>query len=65
MGEPIGWKYKYLGILDRDDILNKDMNDEDGFEILRECAKCYNCVNIWPFAFVRYSAPILKWTKNI
>ena len=66
--------YKYLGILQFDDILHKQMKDRIVEEYLRRVKKLcrsalysgnlMSALNSWAVAVVRYSAGIVDWNKD-
>ena len=66
--------YKYLGILQVDDTLHKQMKEKIGDEYLRRVKKLCrsalyagnlaSALNSWAVAVVRYSAGIVEWNKE-
>ena len=66
--------YKYLGILEADTIKQVEMKNEIQKEYLRRTRKLLETklksrnlikgINIWAVPLVRYSGPILKWTRD-
>ena len=66
--------YKYLGILEADTIKQVEMKEKIQKEYLRRtrklletklCRRSLNKgINTWAVALVRYSGPILKWTRE-
>ena len=66
--------YKYFGILEADDIMHTDMKDKIKKEYYRRMRQLtssklnggniFRAINSRAVSFVRYSAGILKWTKD-
>ena len=66
--------YKYLGILEADDIMHTDMKDKIKKEYYRRVRQLTSsklnggntirAINSRAVSLVRYSAGILKWTKD-
>ena len=66
--------YKYLGILEFDDIVQKEMKEKVKTTYLKRLKfvlksklnsrNLINGINTWAVAEVRYSAGILNWTKD-
>ena len=66
--------YKYLGVLEGADILNRDMKEKVRKEYLRRVklvakSKLYGghlirAVNVWAVSVVRYSAGVLDWSDR-
>ena len=66
--------YKYLGILEADDIMHTDMKDKIKKEYYRRVRQLtssklnggnlFRPINSQAVSLVRYSAGILKWTKD-
>ena len=66
--------YKYLGILEADDIMHTEMKDKIKKEYYRRVRQLTSsklnggntirAINSWAVSVVRYSAGILKWTKD-
>ena len=67
-------EYKYLGILQADQIKQKEMKERVGNEYKRRVRKLLetklngqnviNAINTWAIALLRYSAAFLGWTKE-
>ena len=66
--------YKYLGVLEGADIMQKEMKNKIRLEYLRR-VKCVakselyagnsiRAINAWAIGVVRYSAGILDWTRK-
>ena len=66
--------YKYLGILEMDDICQEKMKEKvqkEYYKRVRTVLKSklnggnvINAINIWPEATVRYEAGIINWNKE-
>ena len=66
--------YKYLGILELDDIMHKEMKEKVKTTYLKRLKlvlksklnsrNLINAINTWAVAVVRYSAGIVNWTKD-
>ena len=66
--------YRYLGILEADDIMNTEMKDKIKKEYYRRVRQLTSskliggntirAINSWAVSLVRYGAGILKLTKN-
>ena len=66
--------YKYLGVLEADGIMSKEMKDIVRKEYLRRVQKVaesklyagnmVGAVNAWAVSVVRYTAGILEWTES-
>ena len=67
-------EYKYLGILQADQIKQKEMKERVGNEYKRRVRKLLetklngqnviNAINTWAISLLRYSAAFLGWTKE-
>ena len=55
--------YKYLGILDRDDIYQEKMKEKVIINELND-GNVINTINIWAVATVRYETGIINWNKG-
>ena len=74
IGDPDDGGYKYLGILEVDEILNKEMKENvtkvyvDRLTLLLKsklsARNLMMAINSWCVAVIRYSAGILNWTVN-
>ena len=66
--------YKYLGILEANDIMHTEMEDKIQREYYRKMKQLTSsklngrnrirAINSWAVSLVRYSAGILKWRKD-
>ena len=66
--------YKYLGILEADQIMHKEMKDCVRKEYYRSTRKIFKSklnggnsiksVNTWAVSLLRYSAAFIGWTRN-
>ena len=66
--------YKYLGILEADSIKLVEMKEKIRKKYLRITTKLLGIklfgrnlikgINTWAVSFVRYSGPLLKWTRE-
>ena len=66
--------YKYFGILDADTIKQVEMKDKIQKEYFRRtwklletklsCRNLIKRINTWAVPLVRYSGPLLKWTRD-
>ena len=66
--------YKYLGILEANYIMHTEMKDKiqnEYYKRVRQltssklnCGNIIRAINSWAVSLVRYSAGILKWTKD-
>ena len=66
--------YKYLGILEANDILHTEMKDKIQKEYCKRVRQLtlsklnggntFRAINSWAVFLVKYSAGILKWTKD-
>lgn len=66
--------YKYLGILELDDIMHKEMKEKVKTTYLKRLKlilksklnsrNLINAINTWAVSVVRYSAGIVNWTKD-
>ena len=69
-----GDSYKYLGIMEADQILRKEMKEKVNKEYLRRTKKVLKsklnggnsiaAINTWAVSLLRYSAAFLKWTRE-
>ena len=69
-----GDSYKYLGIMEADQILRKEMKEKVKKEYFRRPKKVLKsklnggnsitAINTWAVALLRYSAAFLKWTRE-
>lgn len=69
-----GKSYRYLGILETDEIKHKEMKNNLTKEYLRICrlrkllqsklnrVNVVNAISTWPVLVFRYSAPFVSWT---
>lgn len=71
IGEPNGSGYGYLGIIEQDDVLHREMKVKVKGVYQKMTLKpnlnaksLITAMSIWAAAVVRYSASILKWTKE-
>ena len=74
MSEPGNEGYKYLGILEFDNILTEEMKkkiQETYFKRMKLLLKSklnsrnlFLAINSWAVAVVRYAACIIKWDKD-
>ena len=66
--------YKYLGILELDNIKEKEMKDKFKYEYLRRTRlivksklngnNIVKAINVWTISLLRYGAGLLKWTRE-
>ena len=66
--------YKYLGILELDNIKEKEMKDKFKYEYLRRTrlivksklngSNLIKAINVWAISLLRYGAGLLKWTRE-
>ena len=69
-----GGGYKYLGILELDNIKEKEMKDKFKYEYLRRTrlivksklngSNLIKAINVWVISLLRYGAGLLKWTRE-
>ena len=74
LGDPTGGGYKYLGILENDKILTREMKEhvsalyKKRLKLLLKtklnARNLITAINSWAVAVVRYSAGFLDWTKE-
>ena len=72
--EPDSAGYKYLGVLELDDILCKEMRSKVTNEYIRRTTlllksqlnsrNLFSAINSWTVSVVRYSAAFINWNKN-
>ena len=55
--------YKYLGILERDDICQERMKEKVQKEYYKR-VRAVNTINIWAVVTVWYGAGIINWNKG-
>ena len=70
-----GDSYKYLGIMEADQILRKEMKEKVNKEYFRRTKKvlksklnggnCITAINTWAVSLLRYSAAFLKYKRRI
>ena len=68
-----GESYKYLGVLEADEVMVSEMNDKVKKEYQRRVRKLlktklnignvFKAINIWAVSVVRYSAAFLGWSS--
>ena len=66
--------YRYLGILESDNLLHKEMKTQTTAEYLRRVKKllksglhgkhCFQAINTWAVPVVRYGAGVIDWTAS-
>ena len=74
MGEPDDEGYKYLGVLELDDIMCREMKNKVKDTYLKRLRlllkskpnsrNMLSAINSWAVAVVRYSAAFIGWTKE-
>ena len=74
MIEPDEDGYKYLGILELDDIMAKEMKEKvrtSFFKRLKlllrsklNAKKLFLAINSWAVAVIRYAASVIDWTQE-
>ena len=70
----VGTGYKYLGVLESDDVLHRECKERLRCEYVRRAKKCLKfklnggnmikAINIWAVSLMRYSKGIIDWTKE-